>query len=51
MQLLTTLLESNPFAAKLQTEELESKLEEEAAKLKQMNPEEAADLAEREEAA
>ena len=43
VQLLTTLLESNPFAAKLQTEELESKLEEEDQKLKQLNPEEAAD--------
>lgn len=33
-RLLTTLLESNPFAAKLQTEELELKLREEEAKLK-----------------
>jgi len=43
VQLLTTLLESNPFAAKLQTEELELKLREEDAKLKEMAPEEAID--------
>jgi len=43
VQLLTTLLESNPFAAKLQTEELELKLREEEAKLKEMAPEEAVD--------
>jgi len=43
VQLLTTLLESNPFAAKLQTEELELKLKEEDAKLKEMAPEEAVD--------
>lgn len=43
VQLLTTLLESNPFAAKLQTEELELKLREEEGKLKEMAPEEAVD--------
>jgi len=43
VQLLTTLLESNPFAAKLQTEELELKLREEEAKLKEMAPEEVID--------
>jgi len=43
VQLLTTLLESNPFAAKLQTMELELKLKEEEAKLKEMDPEEAVD--------
>ena len=40
VQLLTTLLESNPFAAKLGTMELEIKLKEEEAKLKEMSPEE-----------
>ena len=40
VQLLTTLLESNPFAAKLGTSELEMKLKEEEAKLKEMSPEE-----------
>ena len=38
MQLLNTLLQSNPFAAKLQTEELEQKLAEERDKLKGMEP-------------
>ena len=37
------MLESNPFAAKLQTEELELKLREEEAKLKEMAPEEVID--------
>ena len=41
VQLLTTLLESNPFAAKLGTMELEIKLKEEETKLKEMSPEEA----------
>ena len=40
VQLLTTLLESNPFAAKLGTMELEIKLKEEETKLKEMSPEE-----------
>ena len=40
VQLLTTLLESNPFAAKLGTSDLEMKLKEEEAKLKEMAPEE-----------
>ena len=40
VQLLTTLLESNPFAAKLGTSELEMKLKEEEAKMKEMSPEE-----------
>ena len=40
VQLLTTLLESNPFAAKLGTMELEIKLKEEEEKLKEMSPEE-----------
>ena len=40
VQLLTTLLESNPFAAKLGTSDLEIKLKEEEAKLKEMAPEE-----------
>ena len=39
VQLLTTLLESNPFAAKLGTSDLEMKLKEEEAKLKEMAPE------------
>ena len=43
VQLLTTLLESNPFAAKLGTMELEIKLKEEELKLKEMSPEEAAE--------
>jgi len=43
VQLLTTLLESNPFAAKLQTMELEIKLREEEAKLKELDPDEAVD--------
>ena len=40
VQLLTTLLESNPFAAKLGTMELEIKMKEEELKLKEMSPEE-----------
>ena len=44
VQLLTTLLESNPFAAKLGTMELEIKLKEEEVKLKEMSPEEAEDI-------
>jgi len=43
VQLLKTLLESNPFAAKLETEELEKKLREEDSKLAQLCPEEAKD--------
>jgi len=43
VQLLTTLLESNPFAAKLQTEELEIKLREEETRLKEMDPDDAVD--------
>jgi hypothetical protein len=38
VQLVNTLLQSNPFAAKLQTEELEQKLAEEREKLKAMDP-------------
>ena len=38
VQLLTTLLESNPFAAKLGTMDLEIKLKEEELKLKEMTP-------------
>jgi hypothetical protein len=38
VQLLNTLLQSNPFAAKLQTEELEQKLTEEREKLRGMEP-------------
>ena len=41
VQLLTTLLESNPFAAKLGTMDLEIKLKEEELKLAEMSPEEA----------
>ena len=44
VQLLTTLLESNPFAAKLGTMELEIKLKEEETKLKEMSPEETVEL-------
>ena len=40
MQLLTSLLESNPFAAKLETEDLVKKLEEEEKKLAALCPEE-----------
>eukprot|EP00092_Neocalanus_flemingeri_P032797 GFUD01035670.1.p1 GENE.GFUD01035670.1~~GFUD01035670.1.p1 ORF type:complete len:1485 (+),score=509.47 GFUD01035670.1:55-4509(+) len=43
VQLLTTLLESNPFAAKLQTMELEIRLKEEEVKLREMDPEETVD--------
>jgi hypothetical protein len=38
VQLVNTLLQSNPFAAKLQTEELEQKLAEERERLKAMDP-------------
>merc|ERR1719445_1363100 len=41
VQLLTTLLESNPFAAKLQTMDLEMRLKEEEVKLAEMAPEDA----------
>ena len=40
VQLLTSLLESNPFAAKLETEDLVKKLEEEEKKLAALCPEE-----------
>ena len=40
MQLLTSLLESNPFAARLETEDLVKKLEEEEKKLVALCPEE-----------
>ena len=40
MQLLTSLLESNPFAARLETEDLVKKLEEEEKKLAALCPEE-----------
>ena len=43
VQLLTTLLESNPFAAKLQTMDLEMRLKEEEVKLAEMSPEDAVD--------
>lgn len=43
VQLLTTLLQSNPFAAKLGTAELEGKLVEEERKLAALCPEEARD--------
>ena len=43
VQLLTTLLQSNPFAAKLETAELEGKLVEEERKLAALCPEEARD--------
>jgi len=46
VQLLNTLLQSNPFAAKLQTEDLEEKLAEEKVKLSTLEPEEALDPAE-----
>ena len=38
--MLTSLLESNPFAAKLETEDLVKKLEEEEKKLAALCPEE-----------
>ena len=40
VQLLTSLLESNPFAARLETEDLVKKLEEEEKKLAALCPEE-----------
>ena len=40
VQLLTSLLESNPFAARLETEDLVKKLEEEEKKLVALCPEE-----------
>ena len=40
MQLMTSLLESNPFAARLETEDLVKKLEEEEKKLAALCPEE-----------
>jgi len=43
VQLLKTLLESNPFAAKLGTSDLEEKLAEEQEALRKMQPEEAVD--------
>ena len=42
VQLLTSLLESNPFAARLETEDLVKKLEEEEKKLAALCPEEVA---------
>ena len=40
VQLMTSLLESNPFAARLETEDLVRKLEEEEKKLGALCPEE-----------
>ena len=40
VQLMTSLLESNPFAARLETEDLVKKLEEEEKKLAALCPEE-----------
>ena len=40
VQLMTSLLESNPFAARLETEDLVRKLEEEEKKLDALCPEE-----------